>query len=120
MSDPGDAYVLADVLREPALRPAERHRGDGHRFRPLAAPSDTIKASRAFVRGRDGLVAQRVALANQPRSLLEGFWPRAAAVFAAIDGPIALAFPARYPTPGSAARLRRRLAGFLAQHAYSG
>jgi transposase len=109
-SDPGDAYMLADILRT-----------DGHRFRPLMATSDDIKALCALVRGRDDLVAQRVALANQLRSLLESFWPGAAAIFAAIDSPIALAFLARYPTPDSASRLgENRLASFLAQHAYSG
>lgn len=109
-SDPGDAYMLADILRT-----------DGHRFRPLEAASDEIRALRALVRGRDDLVAQRMALANRLRSLLEGFWPGAAAIFAAIDSPIALAFVARYPTPDSASRLgEKRLAGFLAQHAYCG
>jgi transposase len=109
-SDPGDAYMLADVLRT-----------DGHRFRPLSPMADEIKALRALVRGRDDLVAQRVALANQLRSLLEGFWPGATAIFAAIDSPIALAFVARYPTPDSASRLgEKRLASFMAQHAYCG
>jgi transposase len=109
-SDPGDAYMIADILRT-----------DGHRFRPLMPMSDDIKALRALVRGRDDLVAQRVALANQLRSLLEGFWPGAAAIFAAIDSPIALAFVARYPTPDSASRLgEKRLASFMAQHAYCG
>jgi transposase len=109
-SDPGDAYMLADILRT-----------DGHRFRPLIAVSDEIKALRALVRGRDDLVVQRVALANQLRSLLEGFWPGAAAIFAEIDSPIALAFIGRYPTPDSARRLgEKRLARFLVQHAYSG
>ena len=69
---------------------------------------------RALVRGRDDLVAQRVALANQLRALLERFWPGAAAIFADVDSPIALAFLARYPTPHSAARLgEKRLAQFL-------
>ena len=109
-SDPGDATMLADILRT-----------DGHRFRPLMPASDDIRALRALVRGRDDPVAQRVALANQLRSLLEGFWPGAAAIFAAVDSPIALAFVNRYPTPDSAARLgEKRLAGFLAQHAYCG
>jgi len=80
-SDPGDAYLLADILRT-----------DGHRLRPLVPMSDDTRALRALVRGRDDLVAQRVALANQLRSLLESFWPGAAAIFAAIDSPIALAF----------------------------
>jgi transposase len=109
-SDPGDAYMLADILRT-----------DGHRFRVLRPCSDEIKALRALVRTRDDLVAQRVALANQLRSLLESFWPGAAAIFADIDSPIALAFLQRYPTPDSAARLgEKRLAGFLAQNSYSG
>lgn len=109
-SDPGDAYMLADILRT-----------DGHRFRPLMPASGEIKALRALVRGRDDLVAQRVALANQLRALLDSFWPGAAAIFAAIDSPIALAFVSRYPTPDSAARLgEKRLASFMASHAYCG
>ncbi|WP_137181885.1 IS110 family transposase [Roseomonas sp. AR75] len=109
-SDPADAFMLADILRT-----------DGHRFRPLTPASDDIKALRALVRGRDDLVAQRVALANTLRSTLESFWPGAAIVFADIDSPIALAFIRRYPTPDSAARLGpKRLAGFLASHAYPG
>jgi transposase len=109
-SDPGDAYMLADILRT-----------DGHRFRPLVSLSDEIRALRALVRGRDDLVAQRVALANQLRSLLDGFWPGAAAIFADIDSPIALAFITRYPTPDSASRLgEKRLASFMATHAYCG
>jgi len=109
-SDPGDAFILADLLRT-----------DGHRFPPLRPPSDDTRALRALVRGRDDLVAQRIALANQLRALLERFWPGAAAIFADVDSPIALAFLARYPTPQSAARLgEKRLAQFLGQHAYCG
>ena len=109
-SDPGDAFILADLLRT-----------DGHRFRPRRAPSDDTRALRALVRGRDDLVAQRLALANQLRALLERFWPGAAAIFADVDSPIALAFLTRYPTPHSAARLgEKRLAQFLGQHAYCG
>lgn len=109
-SDPGDAYMIADILRT-----------DGHRLRPLMAVSDEIKALRALVRGRDAFIVQRVALANQLRSLLESYWPGAAVIFAAIDSPIALAFIARYPTPASASRLgEKRMAAFMAQRAYSG
>ena len=109
-TDPGDAFILADLLRT-----------DGHRFRPLRAPSDETRALRALVRGRDDLVAQRVVLANQLRALLDRFWPGAAAIFADVDSPIALAFLTRYPTPHRAARLgEKRLAQFLGQHAYWG
>lgn len=109
-SDPGDAYMLADILRT-----------DGHRFRPLKPCSDEIKALRALVRGRDDLVAERVMLANRLRSLLESFWPGAAAIFADIASPIALAFVQRYPTPESAGRLgEKRLRAFLASQSYAG
>jgi transposase len=109
-SDPGDAFLLADLLRT-----------DGHRFRPLQPPSDDTRALRTLVRGRDDLVAQRVALANQLRALLERVWPGAAQIFADVASPIALAFLARYPSAPSAARLgEKRLAHFLVQHAYCG
>jgi len=109
-SDPGDAYILADILRT-----------DGHRLQALKPQSDAIKALRGLVRGRDDLVATRLVLANQLTALLDSFWPGAAAIFADIASPIALAFIERYPTPESAARLGpKRLAGFLAQHHYCG
>ena len=109
-SDASDAYLLADLLRT-----------DGARFELLKPQSDAIRALRALVRTRDDLVATRVQLANQLRSLLESFWPGATAVFAEIDSPIALAFVQRYPTPQAASHLgEKRLAGFLAQHQYSG
>lgn len=109
-SDPGDAYLLADLLRT-----------DGHRFEPLRPLSDETRALRAMVRGRDDLVAERVAIANQLRSLLESYWPGAVAIFADIDSPIALDFVERYPTPNSAQRLgAKRLARFLAAHHYCG
>jgi transposase len=109
-SDPGDAYMLADILRT-----------DGHRFRALEPQSDEIRALRTLVRTRDDLVDSRVALANQLRSLLESFWPGAAEIFYEIDTPIALAFISRYPTPQSAAHLgEKRLESFLAQQSYCG
>lgn len=109
-SDPGDAYILADILRT-----------DGHRLTPLKPQSDAIKALRALVRGRDDLVATRLVLANQLRALLESFWPGAAGLFADIASPIALAFIQRYPTPESASHLGdKRMAAFLAQNQYCG
>jgi len=109
-SDPGDAYILADVLRT-----------DGHRFRPLRPLSDEVRALRALVRTRDDLVAERVAVANQLRALLDGFWPGAVAIFADIDSPIGLDFLESYPTPNRANNLGpKRLARFLARNGYSG
>lgn len=109
-TDLGDAFLLADLLRT-----------DGHRFQPLRPHSDETRALRALVRTRDDLVAERVGLANQLRALLERFWPGAAAIFADVDSPIALAFLRRYPTPQSADRLgEKRLRAFLARNAYCG
>lgn len=109
-TDPGDAYLLADLLRT-----------DGHRFRTLTPLSDETKALRGLVRVRDDLVGQRVAAANQLRCLLEQFWPGAMELFADVDSPIALDFLERYPTPQSASALgEKRMAAFLARHAYSG
>jgi len=109
-SDASDAYLLADLLRT-----------DGHRWAPLSPQSDSIRALRALVRARDDLVASRIALANQLNSTLAAFWPGAAAIFAAVDSPIALAFLRRYPSPAKAARLTEAQLGRFcrAQH-YSG
>jgi transposase len=109
-SDGTDSYLLADLLRT-----------DGHRFAPLQPQSDEIRALRALVRGRNDLIAARVALANQLRASLDAYWPGAATIFADVDSPIALAFIRRYPTPDSARRLgEKRLAAFLSQHSYCG
>lgn len=82
---------------------------------------DETLALRDLVRAREDLVGARVALANLLRAQLEALWPGAARVFADVDRPIALAFLARYPSPADARGLGpRRLAGFLARHAYCG
>ena len=109
-SDPGDAYMLADLLRT-----------DGHRFRALEPHSDAIRALRAVVRARDELVIERVALANRLRALLESFWPGATSVFSSIDSLISLAFLKKYPTPSQARRLDAKQMGkFLRQQGYPG
>lgn len=109
-SDPGDAYVLADLLRT-----------DGHRFPELAPLSEATRALRALVRSRDDLVKSKVALVNQLAAQLAVFWPGAAAIFYRLDSDIALAFLERYPTPEAAAHLGEgRLAAFLKRNAYSG
>jgi transposase len=109
-SDRFDATVLCELART-----------DSHRFRALTPDSDQTKALRALTRGREDLVEQRVALANQLRAELERFWPAATQIFAEIDSPIALAFLARYPSPADTRGLAdQRMASFLARHSYSG
>jgi transposase len=105
-----DAMVLCELCRT-----------DAHRFPLLAPCGDETRALRALVRTREDLVGARVALANQLRAQLDAFWPGAARIFSDIDSPIALAFLARYPSPADARGLgRKRLAAFLARHAYCG
>jgi transposase len=109
-SDPGDAEVIADYLRQ--------RRG---RLRELQPFSGETRALRAVVRSRTDLVEQRVAAANQLNAVLDAFWPGAKGVFADIWSPIALDFLERYPTPASAARLgERHMVAFLTKHGYSG
>lgn len=109
-SDPGDAYMLADVLRT-----------DGHRFQELEPDSDRVKALRSRVRTRDDLVTAKVALGHQLRALLESFWPGPVGLFSRLDCVISLAFIEQYPTPHSAKRLGlKRMSRFLSKHGYSG
>ncbi len=63
-SDPGDAYLLADVLRT-----------DGHRLVALTPDGDPTKVLRALSRTRKDLVKARVALVNQLSSQLERCFP---------------------------------------------
>jgi transposase len=105
-----DAMVLCELART-----------DHHRFPALAPCGDETLALRALVRTREDLIGARVALANQLRAHLDAFWPGAARIFSDIDSPISLAFLERYPAPADARGLgRKRLAAFLARHAYCG
>jgi transposase len=109
-SDTGDALVIAEYLRL-------RHR----RLRPVAPYSAHTKALRMVVRTRDDIVKMRVSATNQLSALLDDHWPGAKAIFADVESPISLAFLRQYPTALSATRLgEKRLAAFLAKHAYSG
>lgn len=109
-SDEFDAYVLAELART-----------DHHRFRILTPNSDATRALQALTRGRQDLVAARVALTNQLRAELDRFWPGATRLFSDLDSPISLAFLQRYPSPADANGLgEKRLAAFLARHQYCG
>ncbi len=67
------------------------------------------------------IVCQRVAAHNQLEACLDAFWSGAKALFADTASEIALAFLARYPTPGSARALgEKRMAAFWTKHGYSG
>lgn len=109
-SDPGDAYVLADVLRT-----------DRHRLRPMAADSAETKALRALTRTRKDLVEARVGLVNQLRGQLEVCFPGAIGLFFELDSPVSIAFLRRYPTTLRARVLgEARLGAFLRRIGYCG
>ena len=109
-NDRFDAMVLCELART-----------DRHRFPVLAPSADETLALRALLRTREDLVHARVMLANQLRAHLQAFWPGAERIFADIDSPIGLAFLERYPSPSDARGLgEKRLASFLARHAYCG
>jgi transposase len=109
-SDPGDAYVLADVLRT-----------DRHRLRPMAPDSAETKALRALTRTRKDLVEARVGLVNQLRAQLEVCFPGAIGLFFELDSPVSIAFLRRYPTTLRARGLgQARLGAFLRRIGYCG
>ena len=109
-SDRFDAFVICELART-----------DSHRFRVLEPVGDQTKAIKALTRAREDLVQARVALTNQLRAFLEGFWPGPVGLFSSLDSPISLAFLRRYPSPLDAQKLGvQRLAAFLRSQRYSG
>lgn len=109
-SDPGDAYVLADVLRT-----------DGHRLAPMRSDSPETKVLRSLTRTRKDLVEARVGLVNQLRAQLEICFPGAIGLFSDLDSAVSIAFLRRYPTAAAASKLSEaRLDAFLRRIAYCG
>jgi transposase len=97
-SDPGDALILANILRT-----------DMHVHRPLPADSDLARAITVLARAQQDAVWHRQQLVNQVRSLLKTFYP---AVLDAFQGkqhglarPEARAVLTAAPTPARAAKL---------------
>ncbi|MHC6630507.1 IS110 family RNA-guided transposase [Streptomyces globosus] len=99
-SDPGDALVLANVLRT-----------DMHAHRPLPNDSDLAQAVAVLARAQQDATWNRQQIANQLRSLLREYYPAAlAAVEAWKNGlcrPEAHEILRLAPTPAKAARLTR-------------
>ena len=105
-----DAYILADVVRT-----------DRSRLCPLVRDSAATTALRTTVRARRGLVAHRVAVANQLRAHLQVVFPGATSLFAAIDSTICLTFLERFTTQAKADWLSpKRLGTWLSSVSYSG
>jgi hypothetical protein len=69
-SDPGDAFVLADMVRT-----------DGHQHRTIAADSDLAEAIKIVARSHQSAIWSRRRFANQLRSALREFYPAAPEAF---------------------------------------
>lgn len=95
-SDPGDALVLAHLLRT-----------DRHQHRPLPADSELGQAVSVLARAHQDLVWARQADTNRLRSLLREFFPAALSAFPDLSTKTALTVLAVAPTPGAAAKLTR-------------
>jgi transposase len=95
-SDPGDARVLADILRT-----------DRDRHRPLPEDSELGQAVAVLARAHQDQVWARTQDANRLRSLLREFSPAALAALPDLTSKTALAVLAAAPTPSAAAVLSR-------------
>ncbi|WP_406301243.1 IS110 family transposase [Streptomyces sp. NBC_00885] len=97
-SDPGDALVLANILRT-----------DLHAHRCLPTDSDLARAVAVLARAQQDAVWARQQLVNQVRSLLREYFPAALDAFLGkqfgLARPEARAVLAAAPTPATAARL---------------
>lgn len=95
-SDPGDAFVLAELART-----------DGHLHRPVAGDSDLAEAVKVLARAHQSLIWTRGRQTNQLRSTLREFYPGALEAFAELASGDALAVLAVAPTPTLGRRLSR-------------
>ncbi|MFC9916819.1 IS110 family transposase, partial [Streptomyces sp. NPDC127197] len=97
-SDPGDALVLANILRT-----------DMAVHRPLPADSDLARAIAVLARAQQDAVWNRQQIGNQIRSLLREYYPAALDAFLAKHGGLAREeariILAKAPTPTEAAQL---------------
>lgn len=99
-SDPGDALVLANILRT-----------DMHAHRPLPNDSDLARSIAVLARAQQDATWNRQQISNQLRSLLREYYPAALDAFATwtngLCRPEARELLKLAPTPAKAARLTR-------------
>jgi transposase len=102
-SDPGDAVVLADILRT-----------DRHLHRSLPADTELGAAVKVLARQHQEAIWARQAAVNRLRSLLVEFYPNALKAFPNLTHKAALEVLGAAPTPAAGRRLTRgRVVGLL-------
>ena len=96
-SDPGDAHVLAEIVRK-----------DREHHRAVAGDSEQAEVVKAVARTHQTMIWTRQRQANQLRSMLREFYPAALAAFGEdLAGRDALAVLAIAPTPAAGRALTR-------------
>ena len=93
-SDPGDAKVLADLVRT-----------DRHNHRPIAGDTPDAEAIRVLARGHQNLIWARTRHTNALRNALREYYPAALEAFSDLADRDTLAVLGRAPTPLAGARL---------------
>jgi transposase len=94
-SDPGDAKVLADLVRT-----------DRHNHRPIAGDTELAEAIKVMARAHQNAIWSRQRQVNALRSALREYYPAALAAFGtALDSPDALSVLGIAPTPELGRRL---------------
>ena len=95
-SDPGDAKVLADLVRT-----------DRHNHRPVAGDSDLAEAVKVLARAHQSMIWSRRRQANMLRSALREFYPAALAAFDDLTSGDAVEVLRAAPAPALGAALSR-------------
>lgn len=95
-SDPGDAFVLAELARL-----------DGHNHQPIAGDSELVEAIKVLARAHQSLIWTRQRQLNQLRSTLREFYPGALAAFDPLGSADAMAVLTIAPTPALGRGLSR-------------
>ena len=93
-SDPGDAGVLANILRT-----------DRHVHRPLPADSELVRAVKTCARQHQEAIWARQQAMNRLRSLLHDYYPQALQAFPNLAHRAAASVLRAVPTPQTAQRL---------------
>lgn len=93
-TDPGDAKVLADLVRT-----------DRHNHRPVAGDSADAAGIKVLARSHQNLIWDRTRHTNRLRNDLREFFPAALEAFDDLAHPDAVAVLAKAPSPDQAGRL---------------
>lgn len=93
-SDPGDAHVLADMVRT-----------HNHELRPVAGDSAQAEAIKVVTRTHKTLIWERTRHTQRLRHALRDYFPAALAAFDDLDASDTLELLSKAPTPTQAAKL---------------